>query len=396
MITVQEAENLILANLCQLKNEEITFDKSRKRVLSENLYADRDFPPFNRVMMDGIAINFEASKNQNAFEIEKTIAAGMPQGNLENPIKCIEIMTGAILPDGCDTIVRYEDIEQKGNQVSLLTKNIKQGQNVHQQGSDRKKGDIIVAEGQVISPAEIGIMASIGKEKVWVKKKPIVVVISTGDELVSISETPLQHQIRASNGHAIVAALEASGASASYHHLSDDQTLIESNIAHFLTFADAIVLSGGVSVGKFDFVPNALKNQGVKQVFHQVAQRPGKPMWFGVSLNNVAVFALPGNPVSTFMCLHRYVLPWIQASLGQEIKNETVVLNENFSFKAPLGLFLQVSVLSENGVLKAQPQAGNGSGDLANLTHADGFIELPANQDDFMAGEVFKFISFRD
>jgi molybdopterin molybdotransferase len=395
MISVQEAESLILANLRPFGTEEVLFNQSHRRVLAEDLLADRDFPPFDRVMMDGIAINFEATQGQTIFEIEKTLAAGMPQASLENTRNCIEIMTGAILPQACDTVIRYEDLQQNGNHVNLKIEHIKQGQNVHLQGSDRKKGDIIVAAGKVMSAAEIGVLASIGKEKVLVKKKPIIVVISTGDELVSISTVPLPHQIRSSNGHAIVAALETSGASASYHHLPDNQALIESKIAHFLTYADAIVLSGGVSAGKFDFVPNALQNQGVRSIFHQVAQRPGKPMWFGVSPSNVAVFALPGNPVSTFMCLHRYVLPWIQASFGQKPVSQKVVLNENYTFKAPLTLFLPVSILSENGTLKARPKAGNGSGDLANLSNADGFIELPANQDEFMAGEMYRFIGFR-
>ena len=393
MISVATAEAFIQSNLKNIENELVPFDCSNGRILAENLLADRPFPPFDRVTMDGIAVAFNAQ--QKSWKIEGIAAAGSPQLSLENPENCIEVMTGAMLPSGCDTVIRYEDFLIVDGFATLQIERITQGQNVHLRASDRVQNSIIVAEGCKISAAEIGVMASIGKVEVLVKKRAKILVISTGDELVAVAEKPLEHQIRSSNGYALKAALESADASVDYIHLSDNQEIIEEKIKEDIRNFDALVLSGGVSAGKFDYVPNALENQGVEQVFHQVSQRPGKPFWFGKAANGVVVFALPGNPVSTFMCLHRYVLPWLAASLGQKQHFEKVVLGEDFHFKPPLTHFLQVKITFENGRKMAKPLPGNGSGDLANLTNADGFIELPSETDFFESGQLFSFISYR-
>jgi molybdopterin molybdotransferase len=156
-----------------------------------------------------------------------------------------------------------------------------------------------------------------------------------------------------------------------------------------------LILSGGVSQGKFDFIPGVLEELGVKKIFHQVSQRPGKPFWFGASGKGKIVFALPGNPVSTFMCFNRYVKPWIQKSLGVETKNQFAVLATDFSFTPKLTYFLQVAVKNEEGRLVAYPNAGGGSGDFENLKNIDGFLELPREKTDFKAGEFFPLFLFR-
>lgn len=399
MITVEQAEQLILENTFKIPSEKVSINDALGRILAEDLCADRDFPPFNRVTMDGIAILHEQLlKIQSSFLIEATAAAGNPQKTLQNPENCIEVMTGAMIPFGTDAVIRYEDIEIKNKtaRITIDINGIRAGQNIHPQGSDRKNGGIIVPKGRKISAAEIGVAATIGKHEILVQRKLRAVVISTGEEIVPITETPLPHQIRTSNGYALQACLKNWGLETENVLLPDDQAVIESKIAEFIETFDVLILSGGVSAGKFDFVPQALENQGVKKLFHKVSQRPGKPFWFGKSANGTAVFALPGNPVSTFMCLNRYFKKWLNASQGIENEQVMAELAEDFTFKPELTFFLQVKLsYTLNGKILAIPVEGHGSGDLANLVEADAFLELPLERNLFKKGEVFKVFGYR-
>lgn len=399
MITVEQAEQLILENTTKISVEKVAISDALGRILAEDLCADRDFPPFNRVTMDGIAIRHEQLSNkQISFLIEATAAAGNSEKTLQNPENCIEVMTGAMIPLGTDAVIRYEDIEIKDKtaNITIDTNEIRAGQNIHPQGSDRKNGDIIVPKGRKLSPAEIGVAATIGKHEILVQRKLRAVVISTGEEIVPITETPLPHQIRTSNGYALQACLKNWGLETENVLLPDDQAIIESKISEFMETFDVLILSGGVSAGKFDFVPQALENQGVKKLFHKVSQRPGKPFWFGKSANGTAVFALPGNPVSTFMCLNRYFKKWLDASQGIENEQLMAELAEDFTFKPELTFFLQVKLsYTLSGKILATPVEGHGSGDLANLVEADAFLELPLERSLFKKGEVFKVFAYR-
>lgn len=399
MITVEQAEQLILENTITVPSERISINDALGKVLAEDLCADRDFPPFNRVTMDGIAIQFaQLEAGKTTFEIETTAAAGNPQKTLQNPENCMEVMTGAMIPLGTDAVIRYEDIEIKDKiaRITIDTNGIKVKQNIHPQGSDRKMGDVIVPKGRKLSPAEIGVAATIGKHEILVQRKLRAVVISTGEEIVSITEMPLPHQIRTSNGYALQACLKNWGLETENILLPDNQAIIESKIAEFIETFDVLILSGGVSAGKFDFVPQALENQGVKKLFHKVSQRPGKPFWFGKSANGTAVFALPGNPVSTFMCLNRYFKKWFDASQGIENQQIMAELSEGFTFKPELTFFLQVKLsYTLTGEILATPVEGHGSGDLANLVEADAFLELPLERSLFKKGEIFKVFGYR-
>lgn len=399
MITVEQAEQIILENTIKIPNEKVSIDAALGRVLAEDFCADRDFPPFNRVTMDGIAIRHEQlSKGQTSFLIEATAAAGNSEKTLQNPENCIEVMTGAMIPLGTDAVIRYEDIEIKDKtaQITIDKNGIKAGQNIHPQGSDRKTGDVIVPKGRKLSPSEIGVAATIGKNEILVQRKFRAVVISTGEEIVPITETPLPHQIRTSNGFALQASLKNWGLETENVLLPDDQAIIEAKIVAFMETFDVLILSGGVSAGKFDFVPKALENQGVKKLFHKVSQRPGKPFWFGKSANGTVVFALPGNPVSTFMCLNRYFKKWLDASQGLENQQLMAELSEDFTFKPELTFFLQVKLsYTLTGKILATPVEGHGSGDLANLVEADAFLELPLERSLFKKGEVFKAFVYR-
>lgn len=396
MITVEQAEEIILANKIVPDNEKVTIEKALGRILAEDLYADRDFPPFDRVSMDGIALVYsQISSGQTDFKIEHTVAAGKPQAVLNDPNHCIEVMTGAMLPIGTDTVIRYEDININDKIATIQVKPTKVGLNIHAKGVDRKQGEILVAKGKKISPAEIGVAATIGKTEILVQKQLKAIVISTGEEIIPISEIPLPHQIRTSNSYALQACLKNWGVEADTVLLPDSQSIIEEKIAQYLNTYDVLILSGGVSAGKFDFVPRALENQSVSKLFHKVSQRPGKPFWFGMK-DNKAVFALPGNPVSTFMCLHRYFKPWLDASEG--IMNEPIYaeLEQDIDVKFGLTFFSQVKLSkTEAGTLKAMHVTGNGSGDLASLVDADAFMELPLGKETFRSGEQYRVWLYR-
>ncbi len=397
MITVEQATDIILQHVFSFGEEIVPFNEARGRVLRETLVADRDFPPFDRVSMDGIAIRHEAfAAGQRTFFIEGIQAAGMPPLVLMGANNCLETMTGAVLPQHTDTVVRYEDLEIREGKATILTEDVTEGQNIHRQGTDRRQGETIVQAGRKVAPGEIGVAATIGKTSLQVAALPNVAVISSGDELVEVGDLPLPHQIRRSNVHSLAAALAAWGVRADLLHLRDDREEIEALLSGCLEKYDALILSGGVSMGKFDFLPTAFEALGVRELFHKVAQRPGKPFWFGRG-DQTAVFALPGNPVSTFVCLHRYFRPWLRACMGEQpFKPQYAVLETDFFFKPALTYFLQVKLAyREDGVTVARPIAGKGSGDLANLADADAFLELPADRQDFKKGEAFPVIMYR-
>lgn len=397
MTTVNEAEKLILEQLKDYGTESLPFEQTMGRVLAEAIKADRDLPPFNRVTMDGIAVSHQAiAKGIVTFKIIATQAAGEAPAAISNQDECIEIMTGAVLPASVDTVIRYEDVDINNGLASLKITDIKQGQNLHLQGVDKKQGDVLAPAGQMITAAIISVAASVGKVELLVKKMPRVVIISSGDELVPVNQKPALYQIRTSNSYTIKAVLQQHALQPDIIHIPDDPDVTRQQIQHCLQNYDVLLLSGGISMGKFDYIPQALEDSAVEKVFHKVAQRPGKPFWFGRHGNGAVVFAFPGNPVATFMCLHKYFLNWLRAVLGlQEQPALYAVLDKDFQFLPPLQYFLQVKLQSNQlGQLTALPIEGNGSGDFANLADTDAFLELPLERSDFKKGEVFKALRF--
>lgn len=395
MISVSDASAIILNNLFKHTTESVSIHLATGRILAEPIHADRDFPPFHRVSMDGIAIDsISFKKGQRQFKIEALQAAGMPRTTLTNPQGCIEIMTGAMLPKGADTVIRYEDLEIKNGEAHVLIPEIQSCLAIHAQGQDAKKNERLLSPGQKISAAEIALLASVGMPDVQVYAFPKTAIISTGNELVGIDQVPLAHQIRRSNDSALRASLAQLGCEATSFHLPDSETELKKELTTIFKQYELIIVSGGVSKGKFDFIPGVLESLGVKKLFHQVSQKPGKPFWFGRS-DKHTVFALPGNPVSTYLCFYRYIKPWLLKSFGAPQENIQAILAQDFLFKPPLTYFLQVKIKNEQGKLLAYPDAGGGSGDFANLKDVDGFLELALEKNEFKAGEVFPYYGFR-
>ena len=396
MISVEEAKNIILNTTQNFGVEEIPFIKSVGRILKEDIVADRDFPPFNRVSMDGIAIDFNVFQNgQRAFKIEAIQPAGSPQITLQNKENCLEVMTGAVLPNNTNVVIRYEDVVIKNGVASIQVNEVKELQNIHQKGKDRKSGDVLINKNKVISAAEIGVLATVGKSNIKVAKLPKVMIISTGDELVKVTANPLPHQIRRSNVFTLVSLLERLNISSETEHITDDKPILKQKIVNYLKQFDVLLFSGAVSKGKFDFLPEVFTELGVEKLFHKVTQRPGKPFWFGQT-ENCKIFAFPGNPNSTFVNCLAYFYPWYYQSVGVEVQEETAILKEDVTFKPNLTYFLQVKLSDKFGHLLATPIQGNGSGDLASLVNADAFIQLPKTEKSlFKQGENFPIIRYR-
>ncbi|OPC59317.1 molybdopterin molybdenumtransferase MoeA [Elizabethkingia bruuniana] len=392
MISVQQAEEIVLSQYQDYGKESISYDLVIGRVLAEDILADRDLPPFDRPTVDGIAIRFTSyEEGFRSFNIKTIQSAGETSVAIDSEDQCIEIMTGAALDSTVDTVIRYEDITVD-NGIATININIEKGQNIHLKGKDKKAGEILVKANQVITPAIIGIAASVGKTSLWVKKLPKIVIISTGDEMISPELTPTAFQLRRSNGVTISSVLEKYKIKADLIHLNDDYEEIKKELSNCIDIYDILLMSGGVSMGKFDYLPQVCEELGIKKLFHKIKQRPGKPFWFGKSQNQKLVFAFPGNPVSVFMCLHRYFIPWLERSL--EIPQSSplyAILENDIEFPFSLQYFAQTKLqINKQGQLIANIVDTNGSGDFSHLAETNAFVELPLEQNTFRKGEVYK------
>lgn len=407
MISVAEAERLILDSLAPLPSEVCKLDRSDGRFLREAITADRESPPFDRATMDGIAIRFsDWESGERSFAVSGIQAAGQPSLDLPEPGACIEIMTGAPVPEGLDCVIRSEDVLMDEERATVR-EGVQLGRSVaiHGRGSDFEAGRELVAPGCRLTGREIAVAASVGKEELQVSRSPKIVVVTTGDELVEVDDEPKPHQIRRSNDRALAAALRAAGfGEIERVHLPDEPELMRWQLEAFLSSADAIVLTGGVSKGRFDHLPKLWEELGVPAILHGVSQRPGKPMWYGNHRRPgdflhpdeeslVPVFSLPGNPVSCFICLHRFVIPALRVMSGASLRPaRQVVLDREVSFAPPLTWFLPVVRGDDaDGVTRVSPNPFNTSGDFASLIGTDGFVELEAERCEFPAGSVVPF-----
>lgn len=391
MTTPAEAESAITERMPHTAAEQVPLESAVGRIIAAAAHAERDQPPFDRVTMDGIAIHYsEFAAGRREFRIAGTQAAGAPSLSLPSAEHCIQIMTGAMMPNGADTVVPVERLTiVRGLAIVSDDARIETGQFVHRRGSDRSQGDTVIEPGTVLGQAEVAVLASAGYSTVRVAGRPRVAVISTGDELVGLEDPLEPYQIRSSNDHAIAAALERhSLAVVSRHRLLDDEAALLDSIVRLHAANDALILSGGVSMGQFDFVPAVLDTLGCELVFHRIEQKPGRPMWFGASHDAKPIFALPGNPVSTLLCMTRYVVPAFRRAAGY-LQRGPLEYRLARSVLGPRRLTYFVPVTIENagdGQPAAVPHPTNTSGDFATLTGTDGFLELPPGQHEHPAG----------
>jgi molybdopterin molybdotransferase len=397
MITVQEADKRIGEQTRILPAESVRIEDAAGRVLREAIRADRDMPPFDRVTRDGIAIARSAWEHgRRTFRIEDTQTAGRPPSRLRDPDGgCVQIMTGAVLPKKCDCVIQYEDLTIEADEVTVRGDlEVMERQYVHRQGSDRATGEVILEPGCVLNGPRIGIVASTGMSTVSVSPFPRVGVLSNGDELVDVGEPVEPFQVRLANNYAVGAALRRRGLPrVTVVHTVDDPARIEQALSELLATQDVLVLSGGVSAGKTDFIPAALERLKVSRVFHRVSQRPGKPLWFGTSGSYQPVFGLPGNPVSTLTCLQRFVFPHLERMMGAlDAPVQTARLTAEIRFAPPLTYFCPVTqVEPASGQSSVSPVEYHGSGDHTALAGSSGFVELDRDGSTFPAGTVVPY-----
>jgi molybdopterin molybdotransferase len=398
MLTPAEAEKLILENVALFHREDCPISSAHGRVLRAEIQADRDLPPFDRVTMDGYAVRAASlAAGVRVFRVEGVQAAGMRAFKLgEAPDACLEVMTGALVPDGADCIVAYEETKREGVAVTVSedAARFTAGNSIHRRGSDHAAGELIVQPGTLLTGREIAVAAACGYGTLVVSQIPKIAVVATGDELVEVESAVAAHQIRRSNDQALRAALTMAGyTNVARFHLRDVRHEIEHLLWHMIAEFDVIIVCGGISKGKFDYLPTELERQGVTKVFQGVAQRPGKPLWFGVTARQTPVFALPGNPVSSYTCLHRYVLPALARASGLgAAAHRTVALTSAVTFKPKMSYLLPVKLSSgSNAELRATAEPSNTSGDFGGLLNTDGFVELPPDPTEFPAGTVAPF-----
>jgi len=395
--SVAEAEALILDRVGRFESRARPLSETVDCVLRQAVRAERDQPPFDRVTMDGIAIahrDWEAGLRR--YRLTGTQGAGAPPLTIAGEGECVEIMTGAMLPSGADTVIPVERTSRMGSEVCVAdSATVDRRQFVHHCGSDRTSGSILLEPGTLIGPPEMAVLSSAGCAQVEVTEPPRVAIISTGDELVGVDEPLEPYQIRSSNDRAVEASLL-------HHHLAnvtrsrlmDDRERISDALVRLHDENEVLILSGGVSMGEYDFVPSVLEELGMELVFHRIQQRPGRPMWFGLSRQAKPIFALPGNPVSTLVCLTRYVLPALRKAVGlAEEPREKVRLTKDVEISADLTYFLPVKLhWNDDGVALATPRFTNTSGDFVTLAGTEGFIELPAGRNVYPEGTVARLL----
>jgi molybdopterin molybdotransferase len=395
MLTPAEADAAIVAALAQMPAEQIPLAACAGRILRQRVEAERDLPPFDRVTMDGIAIAHGGSTAPRSYGVAATAAAGAPPLQLDSTADCIEVMTGAVLPTACDTVVPVEKLRIADGRATIdESYEPEPGRFIHRRGSDARAGELLLDGGVRLGPPELAIAASAGQAQLSVSRLPRIAVVTTGDELVEPGQAIRDHEVRRSNAYGLAAALGLAGFPAALDlHLPDDAARVASSLARALESHDVLVISGGVSAGRFDFVPGALIALGARKIFHGVAQRPGRPLWFGIGPRGQAIFALPGNPVSVLVCLARYVRPALRQMIAETARSRPkVALSRDQAFDAPLTWFLPVRLrYDQEGEAAAEPRPTGGSGDFVSLAGTEGFVELPPGPRVHRAGTRLPF-----
>ena len=394
LISIAEAESLIAEHMPSFGSERVTLDRTTARILRQRVHAEHDHPPFDRVMMDGIAVSWRASL-PHEFTIAGAQMAGMARQTLADDSGCIEVTTGAMLPAGCDCVIPVEQLRRAAAHYRLVDGyQPSRGQFIHTRASDCVAGTLLLEAGMRIGAPEAALLAANGLTAVDVGKTPSIAIVSTGDELVDVASALGEGQIRRSNDVAIATALRWHGFDRiALEHIDDDVAATQDALGRLLGAHDVLILSGGVSMGQRDYVPAALDALGVRCVFHRIAQRPGKPMWFGIGPQQQAVFGLPGNPVSALVCAIRHVRPALLRALGMlPAPAEYVRLAADVDGNAMLTCFVPAYVQSDaEGRSMARPVPARTSGDFSALPHTHGVVQLPPGNPRVPAGTVVEF-----
>jgi molybdopterin molybdotransferase len=394
MISLEVALSQILATIRPLGLEKVNLLDALGRVIGEDIVASRPIPPKNNAAMDGYALRSAdirgASRERPVVlnVVEDIPAGAIPQKSVGQG-QAARIMTGAPVPDGADAVLRMEDTEKDGQTVRVFVE-VPAGQDIRLAGEDVRPGETVISHGDIIRPAEIGMLATVGRSFISVYQKPLVAILATGDELVDVDENPSPWQIISSNSYALTAQVLDCGAIPLQIGIAKDTREDLTAKLNAALRADLIISSGGVSVGDYDLVKDIMKEVGNRMQFWQVAIRPGKPLAFG-AMNNVPLFGLPGNPVSSMVSFEQFVRPSILKMTGhRKLFRKTIqaVLMESIDKKKGARHFIRARVTIEDGRYRAVSTGEQGSGILKSMVQANGLIVLPEDTTSVRVGET--------
>jgi len=392
MISVRQALDLVLEGLPRTGQESVPLGAAGGRVLAADVAAPRDVPPFRNSAMDGYAVRSAdvAAASPTApvaLRVLETVGAGSVARQAVGAGTAIRIMTGAPLPDGADAVVRVEDTGEDGANVLVRAAVAARG-NVRDAGEDMRAGEVVLESGRRLRPADIGLLASLGLPTIAVARRPRVAIIATGDELVDVGEPLGPGQIVNSNAYTLAAAVEEAGGEAIRLGIVRDQPeRLRAAFAEAMT-ADVALSTGGVSVGNFDYVRPILSELGYQERFWKVAQKPGKPLTFGLC-GRKPVFGLPGNPVSSLVCFYLYVLPALRAMMGRaQVHLPTAAATLAAPLRGAAGLteFVRCSLHGPPDAYEARSTGTQSSGALRSLSLGDGLIVAPPDSGTLAAG----------
>ncbi len=384
MIRIEEAYRLVTGAVEPMGTETVGIMDSLHRVLAEDVVSDVDMPPFDKSAMDGYACR--VADLGLPLNIIETIPAGKAPEKKISAGQCAEIMTGAPVPEGADCVVKVEDTRIDESDRVVFTGKAGNA-NIAYKAEDVAAGDILIPKGTFIEPRHMAILAATGYSKVLVGCRPVVAIISTGDEIVEPDEKPGISGIRNSNAYQLAGQVTASGATPAYQGIArDNEQATHEIISKALSLSDVVILSGGISMGKFDFIPRVFEKLGVEILFQTLAVQPGKPTLFGKT-GRKRIFGLPGNPVSAYNTFDLLVKPYLRMSMGagsgwQIIR---IPLGKSYSRKkSERDSFIPVSI--RDG--RVYPQEYHGSAHIQALVDADGFIRIPLGTTRLEEGEM--------
>ncbi len=398
-VEFEKALSLVLEDVPLMPWERVSIFDSYRRVLAEDVKADRDNPPADVSAMDGYGVR---SDDLSSLPVELEIVGEVPAGKLPEVSvgkgQAVKLFTGSIIPEGCDTVVPVEYVEEKEGKVKIK-KAFPKGANVRLKGEDYKEGAVILERGEIIKPVEMGILASLNRSFVKVSVKPRVGIITTGSEIVEPGE-PLTSvsQIRNSNAYTLFGLVKEAGGDPVYFGVvSDDREKTKEMFLKALEFCDLVVSSGGVSMGNYDFVKEIIPEIGIQPVFYKVKVKPGKPVFFGKK-DGKFIFALPGFPVSTAVSFNNFVFPFIRKMLGAKNlfrkKVKGVLVSDFKRRKSDRLEFARCKyVYDENsGEYKLFPLKRQGSGILSAMKGNVGIMVVPIGVDYIPKGSTVDFI----
>ncbi len=338
MISVQEAKKIISENVSFLEPVLLPLSQAVGLILAEDVYASMDIPSFPQSSMDGYAFSFSGWKQFKKLKITGEIAAGSNETFTLAPENAVRIFTGAAVPAGADTVIMQEKTQIENGELKIEDETIQKGNSVRPRGSEIKAGELALGKESVLSPAAIGFLAGIGITEVKVYPNPSITIIITGNELQQPGQPLLHGQVYESNSFALKAVLQQLHINdIKILYATDKPEVVTETLKKALEQADVVLITGGISVGDYDFVLQAATECGVEKLFHKIKQRPGKPLYFGKKENKL-VFGLPGNPSSVLTCFYQYAIPALEKLSKRKIGLQTLQVPLERSFKKAAGL----------------------------------------------------------